>query len=92
MNGLCMYSLRAAAITNTLSHEADIAKLQGWLGHANVSTTQLYDRRKTQPQDSLIFRVRYQVNLMASKHSVFGTAAGVPARHKLKLAHCRAVT
>ncbi|MBV8360147.1 MAG: hypothetical protein JO189_19750 [Deltaproteobacteria bacterium] len=66
MNGLCMYSLRAAAITNTLSHEADIAKLQEWLGHANVSTTRLYDRRKTQPQDSLTFRVRYQVNLRAN--------------------------
>jgi site-specific recombinase XerD len=28
----------ASAATNALSHEADIAKVQEWLGHANVST------------------------------------------------------
>ena len=48
MIGLCVHSLRATAATNALSHEADIAKVQEWLGHANVSTTRLYDRRKTQ--------------------------------------------
>jgi len=32
MNGLCMHSLRATAATNALSHEADIAKVQQWLG------------------------------------------------------------
>src|ERR1017187_5930901 len=43
--GLCVHSLRATAATNALSREADIAKVQEWLGHANVSTTRLYDRR-----------------------------------------------
>jgi integrase/recombinase XerD len=57
--GLCVHSLRATAATNALSHEADIAKVQEWLGHANVSTTRLYDRRKTRPEDSPTFRVRY---------------------------------
>src|ERR1700745_3395788 len=52
VNGLCVHSLRATAATNALSHEADIAKVQEWLGHANVSTTRLYDRRKTRPEDS----------------------------------------
>jgi site-specific recombinase XerD len=47
------------AATNALSHEADIAKVQEWLGDANVSTTRLYDRRKTRPEDSPTFRVRY---------------------------------
>ena len=36
VNGLCVHSLRAIAATNALSHEADIAKIQEWLGHANV--------------------------------------------------------
>jgi integrase len=45
--------------TNALSQEADIANVEEWLGHANVSTTRLYDRRKTRPEDSPTFRVRY---------------------------------
>ncbi len=59
VTGLCVHSMRATAATNALSHEADIAKVQEWLGHANVSTTRLYDRRKTRPEDSPTFRVRY---------------------------------
>lgn len=59
VNGLCVHSMRATAATNALSHQADIAKVQEWLGHANVSTTRLYDRRKTRPEDSPTFRVRY---------------------------------
>ncbi|MCB1602972.1 MAG: site-specific integrase, partial [Xanthomonadales bacterium] len=59
INGLCVHSMRATAATNALSHEADIAKVQEWLGHANVSTTRLYDRRKSRPEDSPTFRVRY---------------------------------
>lgn len=39
VNGLCVHSLCATAATNALSHEADIAKVQEWLGHGNVSTT-----------------------------------------------------
>jgi integrase/recombinase XerD len=58
-NGLCVHSLRATAATNALSHEADIAKVQEWLGHANVSTTRLYDRRKSKPEDSPTFHVKY---------------------------------
>jgi integrase/recombinase XerD len=59
INGLCVHSLRATAATNALSHEADYAKVQEGLGQANVSTTRLYDRRKTGPEDSPTFRVRY---------------------------------
>lgn len=59
VNGLCVHSLRATAATNALSHEADIAKVQEWLGHANVSTTRLYDRRKSRPEDSPTFHVKY---------------------------------
>jgi integrase/recombinase XerD len=59
VKGLCVHSLRATAATNALDNTADIAKVQEWLGHANVSTTRLYDRRKTRPEDSPTFRVRY---------------------------------
>ncbi len=59
VNGLCVHSLRATAATNALMHEADIAKVQKWLGHANVSTTRLYDRSKIRPEDSPTFRVQY---------------------------------
>jgi integrase/recombinase XerD len=54
-----VHSLRATAATNALSHESDIAKVQEWLGHANVSATQLYDRRKRKPEDSPTFLARY---------------------------------
>jgi hypothetical protein len=53
------HSLCATAATNALSHEADTAKVQEWLGHANVSTTRLYDRRKVRPEDRPAFRVQY---------------------------------
>jgi site-specific recombinase XerD len=59
VNGLCVHSLRATAATNALSHDSDIAKVQEWLGHANVSTTRLYDRRRSKPEDSPTFRVKY---------------------------------
>ena len=59
VSGLCVHSLCATAATNALLHDADIAKVQEWLGHANVSTTRLYDRRKMRPEDSPTFRVRY---------------------------------
>jgi integrase/recombinase XerD len=53
------HSLRATAATNALDHAADIAKVQEWLGHANISTTRIYDHRKTRPEDSPTFKVNY---------------------------------
>ena len=57
--GLGVHGLRATAATNALEHEADIAKVQAWLGHANISTTKLYDRRDSRPEDSPTFKVQY---------------------------------
>lgn len=57
--GLGVHGLRATAATNALEHEADIAKVQAWLGHANISTTRIYDRRQQRPEDSPTFKVRY---------------------------------
>jgi integrase/recombinase XerD len=59
MPGICVHSLRAAVATNALEHDADIAKVQEWLGHANASTARLYDRRRSRPEDSPTFRVEY---------------------------------
>jgi integrase/recombinase XerD len=35
------HSLRATSATNELDHQADIAKVQEWLGHANIATTRM---------------------------------------------------
>jgi site-specific recombinase XerD len=59
IEGVGVHALRATAATNALDHEADIAKVQEWLGHANIATTRLYDRRKHRPEDSPTFKVAY---------------------------------
>jgi site-specific recombinase XerD len=59
IDGFGVHSLRATAATNALEHEADIAKVQEWLGHVNIATTRIYDRRKSRPEDSPTFKVSY---------------------------------
>ncbi len=59
VEGLGVHGLRATAATNALEHDADIAKVQVWLGHANISTTRLYDRRGQRPEDSPTYKVKY---------------------------------
>ena len=59
VDGLGVHGLRATAATNALEHDADIAKVQVWLGHANISTTRLYDRRGQRPEESPTFKVMY---------------------------------
>ncbi|HEV8718016.1 MAG TPA: tyrosine-type recombinase/integrase, partial [Candidatus Binatia bacterium] len=51
VRGFCVRSLRATAATNALAHGADIAKVQEWPGHADISTTRVYDRRRWRPED-----------------------------------------
>ena len=51
IEGLGVHSLRATAATNSLDHEADIAK-------ADIATTRLYDKKKSRPEDSP-FKVTY---------------------------------
>jgi integrase/recombinase XerD len=58
-SAVCVHGLRATAATNALDHEADIAKVQEWLGHASIATTRLYDRRRSKPEDSPTFKVSY---------------------------------
>lgn len=59
VDGLGVHGLRATAATNALEHDADIAKVQVCLGHANISTTRLYDRRGKRPEDSPTYKVKY---------------------------------
>jgi site-specific recombinase XerD len=59
VHGFCVHALRATAATNALAHNADIARVQEWLGHANISTTRLYDRRQHRPEESPTFKVEY---------------------------------
>jgi integrase/recombinase XerD len=54
------HALRATAATNALDNKADIAKVQEWLGHANIATTRIYDHRRSRPEDSPTFKVDYE--------------------------------
>jgi site-specific recombinase XerD len=47
------------AATNALENDADIAKFYAWLGHANISTTKIYDRREAKTETSPTFKVWY---------------------------------
>ena len=70
-----VHALRATA---ALEHEADIARVQDWLGHANVSTTRLYDRRDRRPEDSPTFRVRYWRRETSPSRVNIATAGQLP--------------
>ncbi len=59
VDGFDPHALRATAATNALEHHADIAKVQEWLGHANIATTRVYDRRNLRAEDSPTFKVAY---------------------------------
>mgnify|MGYP001100358796 CR=1 FL=1 len=53
------HAMRATAATNALEHAADITKVQELLGHSNISTTKLYDRRSSNPEDSAVFKIEF---------------------------------
>lgn len=59
VDGFGPHALRATAITNALEHDADLEKVQDWVGHANIATTRMYDRRKHRAEDSPTFKVTY---------------------------------
>ena len=53
------FSTFTTAANHTLVQGSDIANVQEWLAHASVSTTRVYDRRETRPEDSPVFKVSY---------------------------------
>lgn len=57
--GFSPHSLRATAATNALENKAELAQVQEWLGHSNVATTRLYDKRASRMEDSPTFKVSY---------------------------------
>jgi integrase/recombinase XerD len=58
--GLGPHSLRTTAATNALGNGADISEVRDWMGHSSISTTQLYDRRETRPENSPSYRVKFK--------------------------------
>jgi site-specific recombinase XerD len=57
--GFGSHALRMTAATNALENGVDIAKVQTWLGHANIATTRRHDRRQERAEDSPTFKVAY---------------------------------
>ena len=53
------HTMRHTAGTNALNHGADFGEVQKWLGHSDVSTTQTYDHRDNEPENSPSFKVDY---------------------------------
>lgn len=57
--GIEVAGSRATATTSAPEHAADTVKVQARLGHANISTTKIYDRRQIRPEDLPTHKVNY---------------------------------
>ena len=67
IESLGVHALRATAATNALDHQADIAKVQEWLGHANISTTRLSDRSMHRAE--IRRRLKWSINPEAGRRN-----------------------
>ncbi len=59
VNRVGPHAARVTAAANALGQGADLVTVQEWLGHAHLSTTRVYEQRKTRPEDSPVFKVSY---------------------------------
>lgn len=57
--GFSPHALRKTAATKAFDNNADIKRVKDWLGHSNISTTQIYDARGEKPEDSPTFKITY---------------------------------
>jgi len=78
-DGLSVNSMRAAAAKNTLDNKVDIAKVQEWLGHGDISTTRFYHRRAGQPEQQSRTRKPRPVHLRAIADQRVGNPSIVAA-------------
>jgi site-specific recombinase XerD len=59
VRGFSAHSMRATFITTTLDNGASLEDVQRAAGHADPSTTKLYDRRGYNPEKSASFFANY---------------------------------
>lgn len=57
--GFRSHSMRATAGTHAIKNGAEISDVRYMLGHADIRTTLLYDRRKNGPENSASFATNY---------------------------------
>jgi site-specific recombinase XerD len=57
--GFSAHSMRATFIARTLENGASLEEVQRAAGHADASTTKLYDRRGYNPEKSAAFLANY---------------------------------
>ena len=58
-NGFSAHSMRATFITTALQNGASLEDVQRDVGHADPTTTKLYDRRGHNPEKSASFFANY---------------------------------
>jgi len=59
ITGITPHSARATFITRALENNCPIEAVQRTVGHAQIKTTQMYDKRKVNYRESASFAVRY---------------------------------
>lgn len=61
------HSLRATAATHALYGGADLGEVAKWLAHSSTATTQRYDKRAEQPENSPTNKIDYRQRRLASR-------------------------